>query len=93
MEELRELVVTEQLINTLPCDIQIWGREMKPTTSSEAGRLADDYLQAHKPTGASTSSSGDRVDRVPGGDRKCHNCGEIGQELPKAGLGRIRIRW
>ena len=46
-EELRELVVTEQLLNTLPRDIQIWVRERKPKTSSEAGRLADDYLQAH----------------------------------------------
>ena len=35
--ELREMVVTEQQINVLPRDIQIWVRERKPRTSSEAG--------------------------------------------------------
>jgi len=49
MEELRELIASEQLYNTLPRDIQIWVRERKPRTRGEAGCLADDYLQARKP--------------------------------------------
>jgi len=46
VEELCELVVSEQLINLLPQDIQIWVQERKPTTSSKVERLADDYFQA-----------------------------------------------
>jgi len=50
MDEMNELVATEQILNTLSQDIQIWVQERKPTTSCEAGLLADDYLQARRPT-------------------------------------------
>jgi len=80
VDETHELVATEQLLNTLPQDIQIWVQERKPTTSSEAGRLADDYIKAYRPMGAlTTSNSGlGRVEKISAADRKCHNCGEIG---------------
>ena len=48
--EVRELVVKEQLLNTLPEDVRVWVSERKPTTSAEAGQLAEDYLQARKMT-------------------------------------------
>ena len=56
----------------------IWVRERKPKTSSEAGRLADDYLQARRPTGSLATASPGWVEKVPVADRKCHNCGETG---------------
>ena len=64
-EELRELVVTEQLLNTLPRKIQICIRERKPKTSSEAGRLGDDYLQAHWPKGSLATVTPGWVEKVP----------------------------
>ena len=45
IEELRDLMVLEQLLNTLPEDAHIF-KERKPKTSMEAGRLADDYIAA-----------------------------------------------
>ena len=44
--EVRELVVKEQLLNTLSVDVRVWVSERNPTTSAEAGQLAVDYLQA-----------------------------------------------
>lgn len=46
IDELRDLVVLEQLLNTLPEDARIFVKEMKPKTSVEAGRLADDFIIA-----------------------------------------------
>ena len=50
IEELRDLVVLEQLLNTLPQDACIFVKERKPKTSMEAGRLADDYIAARNPS-------------------------------------------
>ena len=46
IEDIREAVVVEQFINILPDNMRIWIKERKPTTSLEAGKLANDYLQA-----------------------------------------------
>lgn len=63
MEEVKDLIVMEQLINMLPLDVRIFVKERKPKTSAEAARLADDYWQARKP------SYGGIV-RPMGGDKK-----------------------
>jgi len=57
VDEMCKLVAIEQLLNTLPRDIQIWVWERKTTSCSEAGHLADDYLQARRPTGVFTTSN------------------------------------
>ena len=49
VEVIREAVI-DQFINTLPENIRVWINERKPTTTSEAGQLADDYLQARGTT-------------------------------------------
>ena len=41
-------MVIEQLLNTLPEEIDVWVKERKPKTSMAAEELADDYLQARK---------------------------------------------
>ena len=42
------LIVKEQLINTLPENIRVYVKEQKLTTSQEAGELADDHIRARK---------------------------------------------
>ena len=48
VQQIREAIVTEQLLSTLPEEIRVWVKERKPKTSMEAGVLADDYIQARK---------------------------------------------
>ena len=48
VEELRELIVVEQLLDMLPVDIRIWVHERKPKSSAQAGKLADNYIQARR---------------------------------------------
>jgi len=38
VKEVSEMVVTEQLLNTMPSDLRVWIREKKPVTGKEAGR-------------------------------------------------------
>ena len=45
-EDFVELIATEQLLEALPTEVRIWVRERKPKTATEAGQLADDYVQA-----------------------------------------------
>ena len=46
MEELLDAIVKEQLVDTLPQALKIWVSEREPSSSKEAGELADSYLQA-----------------------------------------------
>ena len=47
-DELKDLVILEQLLTMLPEDVRLFVRERKPKTSVEASKLADDYLLARK---------------------------------------------
>ena len=38
----------EQFIEVLPEEVRVWVKEMKPRTTQETGRLAEDYRQARK---------------------------------------------
>ena len=46
MEQLADLMVKAQLLNTLPVNVKIWVEERRPKTAEEAAQLADDYSQA-----------------------------------------------
>ena len=48
MELLLDLMVREQLLNTLPARVCNWVSEWKPKTSAEAAGQAVDYVQARK---------------------------------------------
>ena len=48
VEEIRDLMDTEQLLEVLPPYLSTWVRERKPTTGVEAGELADEYVEARK---------------------------------------------
>ena len=69
---VKDKIVTEQLVNTLPDPVKIYVREHKPTSSNEAGQLADNYVQAR-------GSVADKVERGTGAEtRRCHRCGKPG---------------
>ena len=72
-EELLDLVVREQLLNSLPEDARTWVRERKAKSSAEAGELAEDFFQAHTTEGHSNTS---RERKLPPTD--CPRCGGPG---------------
>ena len=61
-EEVKNAVVKEQLLATLPEDVRMWVKERKPKTTADAAQLAEDYFQA-RPPGTTTLTS----DRAPTG--------------------------
>jgi predicted transcriptional regulator len=58
VEEVLELIATEQLLEALPTNVRIWVRERKPKTATEAGQLADDYVQARRQEGKISAGTG-----------------------------------
>ena len=48
VQEVLEMVGTEQLLNSMGEDVRVWVRERKPKTCAGAGELADDYELARK---------------------------------------------
>ena len=77
-EEVVEKLVVEQLLVTMPADLRVWLAERKPGKGADAGRLADDYVQARRHVRTKPDSKeGERT--VGGGvggteTRKCHKC-------------------
>ena len=49
VDEVKDAVVKEQLLTTLPEDVRVWVTDRKPRTAAETGQLAEDYLQARSP--------------------------------------------
>ena len=74
-----ENLVMEQLMNTMPLELCIWISERKPTTGGEAGRLADDYVQARCHVRGTTTEMKKEMERTRAREgRKCHACSEEG---------------
>ena len=89
-EEVIELIIMEQLLNTMPPNVRIWVGERKPQTSVEAGQLADDYQQARR---RAQDGSRQEPKKVPNLQRKCHTCSETGhlaRDCPKQGNNSMR---
>ena len=53
LEQLADLMVTEQLLNTLPLSIKIWVEERRLKTAEKAAQLANNYIRACKQTSCS----------------------------------------
>eukprot|EP00731_Ephydatia_muelleri_P021055 Em0013g782a len=62
VEDIRDMMVQEQLLDALPRELKIWVAERKPKTSKEAAELADNYLRARK-NEHRTEPSGSRQDK------------------------------
>ena len=66
-EEVIDVIIREQLVNTMPLELQLRVREKKPKTAGEAGMIAD-HISAREGTFSMTK-----------GSRKCLKCGLPGQ--------------
>ena len=78
VEDVLELIATERLLEALPTNIRIWVRERKPKTATEAGQLADDYVQARKQESKAPAELGKGGEPTRNITKpKCHNCGRI----------------
>ena len=81
MQQIREIMVIEQLLDTLPEEICVWVKERKPKTSMAAGELADDYLQARK-VGADQKKAGPSKKQekreIPAARKWCRTCESSG---------------
>ena len=92
-EDFVELIAAEQLLEALPTGVRIWVRERKPKTATEAGQLADDYVQARRQEGkvSAEAGRGGEPTRYQAGTRpKCDNCGRIGHRTRECRRGPAR---
>ena len=87
-EEVIQAVTMEQLLNVMPGELKMWVRERKPWTSALAGKLADDYKQAHGGAKVEVSQCCDvrRTGWVP--PTKCYTCEQVGHMSPDCLSGR-----
>ena len=64
-EKVLDTIIQEQFIDVLPEEARVWVKGRKPTSSADAGKLAEDFQQARKET----------WDRA---GKRCHLCKKIG---------------
>ena len=76
-KQVLEQIAIEQLLSTLPRDIQIWVRERKPVTVVAAGQLADDYVMSRGQIGGVTRREETRC-------QYCDKRGHVAKECRKA---------
>ena len=75
LEQMRELIVREQFLDTLPTDLRVRVAERKPKTALEAGELADDYLRARRQPKELKKQPTTGEKRGTSEVKRCHNCG------------------
>ncbi len=75
VDALLDMVILEQFLDTLQPEVRTWVKERKPKSSTEAGRLADDYAQARK----QSTLGPRRADGTKAAEpKRSHNCGMSG---------------
>ena len=94
VEEIRDLMNTEQLLEVLPPYLSMWVWERKPTTGVEAGELANEYVEARKSSyGAKGSTgTGKEVRSNPGEDtyHRYGGCNPESSEGTRRPNGEVR---
>ena len=84
--ELRDAIIAEQLLAALPEDVRIWVTERKPKSSTEAGQLAEDYIQARSaassPSLLAPTAPTPRKQQPPGNCPRCGQPGHWASECP-----------
>lgn len=78
VEQMAEKIVTEQLLNTMPVELQVWVGERKPATAVEAGQLADDYVQVRRTALDPSKEARKNPNERYRGTKGCYNCGQEG---------------
>ena len=76
-DAVREAIAVEQLLNSMPAAVRVWVAERKPQTVAEAGKLADDHMEAR---GSMEGSKQPNAQEGPrgAGPRQCYACGKPG---------------
>ena len=72
-EEVKDRIVLEQFLNTLPEEVKIFVKERKPKSAEEGGKFADDFVQARKPEETNEKKKSDKTIV-----KHCHSCGKPG---------------
>ena len=91
VEQLADLMVREQLLNTLPVNVKIWVEERRPKTTEEAAQLADDYLRARKQATQPFKQVEGKTPMEPQNTRRCYTCkqpGHFAKDCPVQENGR-----
>ncbi|KAL5516201.1 hypothetical protein EMCRGX_G001479 [Ephydatia muelleri] len=78
VEQLADLMVKEQLLNTLPVNVKIWVEERRPGTAEEAAQLADDYFLARKQAAQPFKPSEGKTPMESQSARRCYMCKQTG---------------
>ena len=77
-EEVRDKIVLEQFLNMQSEELKVFIRERKPSSSEEAGRLADDYFRARKESVSERDRRSQESRRQEKPGRHCLKCGNSG---------------
>ena len=76
-DAVREAIAVEQLLNSMPAAVRVWVAERKPQTVAEAGKLADDHMEARGSVEGSKQPIPQEGPRGAG-PRQCYACGKPG---------------
>ena len=76
-DAVREAIAVEQLLNSMPAAVRVWVAERKPQTVAEAGKLADDHMEARGSVEGSKQPNPQEGPRGAG-PRQCYACGKPG---------------
>lgn len=81
----------EHLVSVLPEDVQVWVKERKLKTSTEAAELADNYAQARKQNPKTTMGQGSHKLRNPNHQYHIVRSGKDGSSDCHRNIDRVHV--
>ena len=75
LEKVKEKIVIEQVLKTMPRDLRIWLQDRKPTSEDQTGQLSDDYAHSRQQGLKSMGRGGDHKNPET---KKIHTCKQPG---------------
>ena len=75
LEEIRDRITLEQFLGTLQEEVRVFIKERKPKSAEQAGKLADDFVQARK---AEEKGGEEKRRNEKTNSRQCHTWGKAG---------------
>ena len=79
-DDLMDVLVKEQFVNSLPTTLQVWIREREPETSDAAFDMADSFVHARECGSSNGIGKSGWKTEGPGMEhsQRCYKCGEEG---------------